>query len=72
MSDDAELTVCPRCGSLKISAVKQLKPWLSRDGAIMGVYFCPDCGYEGPPFILNNREEHRKLLGQMRRRKART
>jgi len=57
-----EVTACPRCGSLNISALKHTKYWLEKYGSMMGVYTCQECGYEGLPLMLDNDSEYRKYL----------
>lgn len=55
------VVACPVCGSRDISATKHIKHWLKRSGPMMGVYYCPKCGYEGPPLELKSEADYEML-----------
>ena len=57
-----EVMACPKCGSKDISAVKQGTAWLNEAGALMGIYTCQKCGYQGLPIILDSEKDHKNLL----------
>jgi predicted RNA-binding Zn-ribbon protein involved in translation (DUF1610 family) len=62
-----EITACPKCGSKNISSLKHVKHWLKRSGAVMGVYSCQECGYEGLPLILDSEEDYKRFLSEKQR-----
>jgi hypothetical protein len=57
-----EVTACPQCGSSNVSSLKHLKYWLERSGAVMGIYNCQDCGYEGFPLVFDSPEDYGKFV----------
>ena len=57
-----DLLACPRCGSKEISSLKHMKNWLKKYGPLMGVYYCRNCGYEGPPLQVDDEKQLKKLF----------
>ncbi|RLI05359.1 hypothetical protein DRO22_02850 [Candidatus Bathyarchaeota archaeon] len=49
------ITVCPRCGSTKLSLSSKMDAWLTPKR-----YVCADCGYIGPIAMEIEREEKEK------------
>jgi DNA-directed RNA polymerase subunit M/transcription elongation factor TFIIS len=59
---EKEIKACTRCGSRNISAFKHTKYWLEKDGPIMGIYTCQECGHEGLPIVFDSMENYGKFL----------
>ncbi len=61
-----ELVICLACGSKNISGIKHQKAWLNRFGAVMGIYTCQDCGYEGLPLILDSEKDRKRYKKELK------